>query len=500
MKVRKDSLKVINQKTKNQKAGKMTFKSVVAFVMSGMMFAASPVFLKGVDEAGWINTLRFSMNVNADESDVINYFKFDELEDGTVEIKKYTGTATSVVVPDQIEGRTVSGIGKSAFEDCIDITSIQLPNTLIRIGDKAFYNCQSLYYFDIPNSVEYIGMNAFGTTAYNDPGIPWYSKLVGEVYFGRIFYSYKGKMPESTRITLKKGTKLIAPGALFGCTNLEEIDMSDQVAEIGKFALKNCTGLKKVVFSDTLKEIGTEAFRNCQELEELKLPDSLTTIHDYAFRECKKLESVYIPKNAVYISKTAFLECTNLKNFIFSENCDFDAIASENFFDNFNIGSGMHGESTIKNVIITKEEGGKGISDNPFGNNFAGTYMIEDGIEFSDDAIDSYVVFKTTDDNGNYEIVSQKNADDKSLPKVIPLEGVQDGGSEEVGSTKIGDVNGDGNVDVKDSALMKRHLAGWDVKIDESVADVNGDGNIDVKDSALVKRLLAGWDVVLGKK
>ena len=62
-----------------------------------------------------------------------------------------------------------------------------------------------------------------------------------------------------------------------------------------------------------------------------------------------------------------------------------------------------------------------------------------------------------------------------------------------------GDVNGDGLLDIKDSTLIKRHLAGWEVKIDEDAADVNGDGIVDVKDSALVKRSLAGWDVVLGK-
>ncbi len=60
-------------------------------------------------------------------------------------------------------------------------------------------------------------------------------------------------------------------------------------------------------------------------------------------------------------------------------------------------------------------------------------------------------------------------------------------------------MNGDGLLDIKDSALIKRHLAGWEVKIDEDAADVNGDGIVDVKDSALVKRSLAGWDVVLGK-
>lgn len=56
-----------------------------------------------------------------------------------------------------------------------------------------------------------------------------------------------------------------------------------------------------------------------------------------------------------------------------------------------------------------------------------------------------------------------------------------------------GDVNGDGEVDIKDSALIKRHLAGWKVDMDMAAADVNGDGEVNIKDSALIKRTLAGW-------
>ncbi len=60
-----------------------------------------------------------------------------------------------------------------------------------------------------------------------------------------------------------------------------------------------------------------------------------------------------------------------------------------------------------------------------------------------------------------------------------------------------GDVNGDGNVDNKDYALLMQHLNGWDVEIDLGVADVNGDGNVDNKDYALLMQYLNGWDVEL---
>jgi hypothetical protein len=42
--------------------------------------------------------------------------------------------------------------------------------------------------------------------------------------------------------------------------------------------------------------------------------------------------------------------------------------------------------------------------------------------------------------------------------------------------------------------LLKRYLAGWEVEIDMTSVDLNGDGKVDMKDSALLKRQLAGWE------
>ena len=60
-----------------------------------------------------------------------------------------------------------------------------------------------------------------------------------------------------------------------------------------------------------------------------------------------------------------------------------------------------------------------------------------------------------------------------------------------------GDIDGNGKVNLQDSALLRRYLAGWDVTIDESVADVDGNGKVNLQDSALIRRYLAGWDVEL---
>jgi len=59
----------------------------------------------------------------------------------------------------------------------------------------------------------------------------------------------------------------------------------------------------------------------------------------------------------------------------------------------------------------------------------------------------------------------------------------------------LGDANEDGKINIKDSALVRRYVAGWNVVINMNASDVNGDGKINIKDSALIRRYVAGWNV-----
>ena len=56
---------------------------------------------------------------------------------------------------------SVTSVGNSAFENCISLTSIAIPNSVTSIGEGAFYNCSSLPSITIPNSVTSIGESTF---------------------------------------------------------------------------------------------------------------------------------------------------------------------------------------------------------------------------------------------------------------------------------------------------------------------------------------------------
>ena len=73
----------------------------------------------------------------------------------------------SVTINEYIIGRRVTSIEDNAFQDCRNLTSVDIPNSVESIGSRAFYCCSSLTSITIPNSVTCIGEYAFCSCIYN---------------------------------------------------------------------------------------------------------------------------------------------------------------------------------------------------------------------------------------------------------------------------------------------------------------------------------------------
>lgn len=82
---------------------------------------------------------------------------------GGVEITSIGKTASDGVynIPQEIDGKTVVGIGEAAFYNEQGLKAITLPSSLKYISAKAFYGCKSLGEIQIPSGVTSIGNNAF---------------------------------------------------------------------------------------------------------------------------------------------------------------------------------------------------------------------------------------------------------------------------------------------------------------------------------------------------
>ncbi len=268
-------------------------------------------------------------------------FEYGVLDDGTVEITDYNGSAEKIDIPEAIDGKSVTSIGGWAFSGCTSLTSITIPDSVTSIGKYAFGSCESLKSITIPNSVTYIGEETFrGCTSLTSITIPNSVTSIGE----DAFYN----CTSLTSITIPDGVTNIGGWAFGDCTSLKSITIPDSVTEIGSYAFNNCTSLtainvatanqnyvsangvlynkdkttlicypagkkdKNYKIPDGVESIDSSAFRGCTSLTSITIPNSVTNIGGWAFEDCTSLKSITIPNSVTSIGEDAFQKCTSL--------------------------------------------------------------------------------------------------------------------------------------------------------------------------------------------
>ena len=182
----------------------------------------------------------------------------DEEGNSSVNIKKYIGTETKVVIPSYIDQFPVTHISKYPSEDYhsdpslapsafggTPIEEVIIPDTVLEIYHSAFYNCARLVSVTFGKNLEWIYSSAFRE-----------------------------------------------------CSSLERVDLSDtKVLGISFSCFQDCTSLKEVILKEETIQIQWKAFYNCTSLEKIKLPRDLVDIFDEAFYNCKSIRELNIPKN-----------------------------------------------------------------------------------------------------------------------------------------------------------------------------------------------------------
>lgn len=176
----------------------------------------------------------------------------------------------------------VTSIEDAAFESCLDLKSVKIPETVTRIGESSFLFCQSLIEAVIPNSVTSIGENAFfGCQSLKKVNIPTSIKSIEEGVFG-------------------------------GCESLGSVSIPESVTSIGKIAFCGCKSLNNINIPSSVKTIGQGAFCSCESLSSISLPESVESIGEDAFWGCKSLNYINIPNSVKTIGSCAFYGCERL--------------------------------------------------------------------------------------------------------------------------------------------------------------------------------------------
>lgn len=409
-------------------------------------------------------------------------------DDDTAEIIKYTGSDATVTVPSSFGDNVVSSIGITAFVNNNTLQNVILPESVTEIGDLAFMNCENLHDVTLPDGLERIGAHAFiNCTSLTGMILP-YNTTIGSYALGfnstngyavnpdftayvyeyspaqeycdanqisydlRYFTSgnyqyslyygvcafitkYTGSESDVTVPNTLDGALVYSIGekAFTGKARMTYVTLPKSVEIIDAYAFNNCFSLSEVS-APGVQIIGQHAFENCWSLESIDLP-SATAIGGFAFYKCSNLTNVQLPLGLQFIGYMAFGNCDELNELTIpygvAEIRDFAVGWSEDSVDPDRI---------IRNTKLTINLF-KGSEAEDYAKRYAEYYNLE------------YTF------NHNY----------------------------------MGDVDGDGKVNVNDVTALQRALADYTTldALATTLADVNSDQSVNIDDITDLQWLIA---------
>ncbi len=193
--------------------------------------------------------------------------EYELRQDGTaVVISIGSCKDNNIIIPQFIEGKTVTAVADDAFSNNNDIVSVKLPSSLISIGKNSFAWCRRL------------------------------------------------------EIVIAGGLIEIGSKAFIGCDSLGDLALGKKIKKIGTKAFAYCPSLTSAVLPDSIREMGCSVFEGCRNLNYVVLPESLKVLENGTFYACTNLQYVDIPQNLKYIDEYAFAYCIALDTICISKN------------------------------------------------------------------------------------------------------------------------------------------------------------------------------------
>ena len=297
----------------------------------------------------------------------------------TVEVSDAESSITSAVIPSTVTytGKTysVTGIGECSFFNCMQLISIDIPNSITYIGYNAFWHCVNLKSIRIPNSVTRMDASVFSCcyalesvelpanlteianytfnscSALKNVTIPQNVIRIGEEAFSNCKSLETIHIPVGVKSIYRSTFKGTLWAQTFQVGNLwynitsssapYAVEVSDaersitsavipstvtyngttySVTGIGECSFSNCMQLTSIDIPNSITYIGYNAFWHCVNLKSIRIPNSVTRMDASVFSCCYALESVELPANLTEIANYTFNSCSALKNVTIPQN------------------------------------------------------------------------------------------------------------------------------------------------------------------------------------
>lgn len=260
---------------------------------------------------------------------------------------KYNIRLNKLIIPNTIKYNDSIFRVVSLKEECFEykrIKKVFLPEGIKKIPFGAFDNCISLKEVYIPNSVSTIEDYAFENTKLKHVKLPLNLESIGMATFYDCKQLKNIDFPDNLKkieadafhgceslkfIDLSKVDITIGDCAFYGCKSLNDVNISDN-SIFGTDVFGFCFGIKKPIYTSStfvylpiesegdfivpegIKTISGGAFNGCYLITSIILPQSLLKIEEYAFACCLSLQSLIINSHVKFIGRCAINNCPSL--------------------------------------------------------------------------------------------------------------------------------------------------------------------------------------------
>lgn len=252
-----------------------------------------------VDET---HRIRYEYTVTAEGEVSAQYVKGIVYEDGNP--KKENNKEVTYDITDELTYPSQVTLNNTTYKVTDAATlNVKAKHLIIPEGVETCWDSSTDQYVEkmtIPSTLKKFDRSFYGHSSYDDD--KYELELKGEY----VFKGYELSNPEKAKyISVRDGivynkeeTEMVsaAPCAL----EKDVLTLPDTLKEIPAGSFKSCKGIKKLIFGKNITSIGNGAFAYSN-IENVQMNDNVTVLDEYAFYYCTKLANVDLSKSLTKI-------------------------------------------------------------------------------------------------------------------------------------------------------------------------------------------------------